>query len=101
MKKEKFKEVVEKLWPKTKKELEKVLENTKKMLEKGEKYIKTVSEKSAENTRKLSISLKREKLYYNLGKLVSRTPKNKWSNNKKIINLLKEIKLLDKEINKK
>jgi predicted nucleic acid-binding Zn-ribbon protein len=100
MNKEKFKEVAEKLWPKTKKELEKAIANTKELLEKGERYIKTLSEKGVDNARKLSFSLKKEKLYYNLGKVASSVPKSKWSKNKRITDLLKEIKLLDKEINK-
>jgi len=100
MAKEKIKEVVDKIWPKTKKELEKGIENTKKLLNKGERYLKVISDKSIDGTKKLSLSLKREKLYYNLGKLLARLNKSKWSKDNKINDLITEIRGLDKEIRK-
>jgi len=97
---DKMKEVVDKLWPKTKKELEKALENTKKMIDKGEAYLKTFSEKSAEQTKKLSLNLKKEKLFYDLGKALSTFPKSKWAAHRKAGELLKEIKNIDREVKK-
>jgi len=70
------------------------------MIDKGEKYLKNVSEKGAQQTKKLSLSLNREKLYYDLGKLVSRTPKTKWKSNQKIRSSVKIIKDLTKDIKK-
>ena len=96
----KFKDVVEKIWPKTKKELEKIRENAKSLINKGESYIKTLSEKSAERTKKISLSLKKEQLYYKLGKQLVQLPKSKWNSNKKINDLVKEIKAIDKIIRK-
>ncbi len=95
-----IKEITEKVWPKTRKELENALEITKGMIDKGEKYLKNVSEKGAQQTKKLSLSLNREKLYYDLGKLVSRTPKTKWKSNQKIRSSVKIIKDLTKDIKK-
>ena len=98
--KDTIKEIKEKVWPKTRKELENALKSTKSMIDKGEKYLKNVSEKGAQQTKKLSLSLNREKLYYDLGKLVSSTPKTKWKSNLKIKNSIKNIKDLTKDIKK-
>ncbi len=92
----KLKEVVNKIWPKTKKELEKVRDNAKKLIDKGESYIKSFSEKSADKTKKISLSLKKEQLCYKLGKQLVQLPKSKWSSSKKVNDLVKEIKAIDK-----
>ena len=98
--KDTMKEITESVWPKTRKELEIALKNTKGMIDKGEKYLKNVSAKGVQQTKKLSLSLNREKLYYNLGKLVSITPMTKWKTNQKIKNSIKNIKDLTKDIKK-
>jgi len=99
-KKDPLKEIVDKVWPKTKKELEKGMKNAKVMLTKGEKYLKDVSDKGIEKTKKLSLSLKREKLFYDLGKAAATTANNKWTGSKKIQTALKEIKDLSRQIKK-
>lgn len=95
---DKFKEFQEKVWPQTKKEVEKMIDNTKNMIEKGEQYLKEISDKGIEQTKKVSFMLKREKLYYDLGKIISTTPKTEWTGAKKINILIKEIKNLSKAI---
>ena len=100
MGKDNFKKTVDNLWPKTRKELEKAIEETKKVIARGESYIKAVSARSVDKTRKISLSMKREKLYYILGKNIAKTPKSKWNSDKKIGELIKGIKTLDKEIKK-
>jgi len=99
-KKDPLKEVVEKVWPKTKKELEKGMKNAKIMLNKGEKYLKDVSDKGIEKTKKISLSLKREKLYYDLGKVTATTAVDKWGSSKKIQAALKAINDLTRQIKK-
>ena len=99
-KKETLKDVVEKMWPKTKKELEKGMENAKKMLIKGEEYLREVSEKGIKQTTKLSLSIKKEKLYYDLGKAVASTSLCKAAENRKIGKLMKAVKDLEKQIKK-
>lgn len=91
-------EIAHKLWPRTKKELESALENTKEILSKGEQYLKDVSDKGIKNTKKLSLNFKREKLYYDLGKTLSKIAKDKWLEDQKADVLLKKIKILDQEI---
>jgi len=93
-----FKEMMDKLWPKTQREIEKAVKHTKKALKEGEKYLKEFSEKGAKETKKLSLSLKKEKLYYDLGKTVAKTAVNKCQGNKRIAGLKKQIKDLEKEI---
>ncbi len=95
-----LKEVAEKIWPKTKKELEKAIDNARKIIDKGEDYLKVVSEKSIAKTRKLSLGLQKEKLYYALGKALLSVPKSRWSKDKKINSLVKQIKDTDKIIRK-
>jgi len=97
-KKDTLKYVKQDLWPKTKKELEKGMKSTKKILDKGEKYLKSVSEKGLVQTKKLSLNLKKEKLYYDLGKVVAKISCEKWSSNNKIENIVKQIKALDRKI---
>jgi vacuolar-type H+-ATPase subunit H len=98
--KDPLQEFVEKAWPKTKQELEKAAENAKKMLAKGESYLKEVSDKGIEKTKKMTLSIRKEKLYYDLGKAVSSAGLTKISSNKKISKVLREIKKLDSQIKK-
>lgn len=93
-----FQGIVRRVSPQAKKELELIVENTKKALEKGEEYLKDISQKGINNTKKLSCALQREKLYYELGRTLAKLAKNKWSSNKKADDLLSEIKALDREI---
>lgn len=95
---EKFKDVIDKIWPKTKRELEKAIENAKKYLAKGEDCLKDASERGIEQTKKLSLSLRREKLYYDLGKAVAVTTMSKWKTNEKISDVIKKIKELNRQI---
>jgi len=99
-KKETLKKVFDNLWPQAKKEVDKGVERAKKMLAQSEKYLKKLSEKGAAQTKKLSLSIKREKAYYDLGKAVSAAPSTKWKTTCKISSLVKEIKDLSKDINK-
>ena len=99
-KKDIVKETIDNVWPKTKKELEKALKNTRSMLVKGEKYLKTMSDKGIEKTKKLSLTLRKEKLYYDLGKASASISPTKWKGSKKITGLMKEFKDLDVQIKK-
>lgn len=98
---EKFLEIRNNLWPKTKKELEKVLESSKKAIDTGEKYLRELSEKGIDKTKKIALGLKREKIYYELGRVVAATAKSKWQNAEKIDSLVEEVKQLTKEIEEK
>lgn len=95
-----FKEMIEKIWPSTKNELEKIIVNAKKMLDKGEGYLKNVSDKSINQTKKMSLILLKEKLYYDLGKTLSVVSSNRWKTNKKINSLLRKIKSINLEVKK-
>jgi len=99
-KKNTFQEVTKNVWPNTKKELEKMMKNAKTMLDKGEAHLKDFSEKSINQTKKISLGLQKEKIYYDLGKTTARTPTSKWKTTKRINKLLSEIKQIDKEIKK-
>lgn len=90
--------VASKVWPQTKKELEAAVEQSKKLLTKGEAYIKVLSKKSIKNAKKLSLSLKKEKLYYNLGKSVADIPQENWQSDEKVKSLMGQIQTLAEEI---
>mgnify|MGYP001587554368 CR=1 FL=1 len=79
-----FHDMVEKVWPKTKQELEKGMEVAKKIIEEGQKNIRILSEQSVKNTKKLSLNLRREKLYHDLGKVIANTPEGRWAESEKI-----------------
>lgn len=99
-KKDFFQEVKDKHWPHAKKELEKGIESARKIILSGEKQIKSFSLKSAEKTRKISLQVKKERLTYQIGKLVCSVAKSKWGKNQKIDTLSREIKKIDREIKK-
>ncbi len=97
---EKWKEIQTKIWPKTKKDLEKGMVEAKKMLSKGEKYVRNVSDKGVKETKKISLNLKKEQLYYQLGKALAHSQKSKWTENRKAEALVKKIKIINREIKK-
>ncbi len=99
-KKDFFQEIKEKHWPKAKKELERGIGNAKKMLLAGEKHARQLSERGANKTRKITLQVKKERFIYELGKVVSTTPKNKWRTTKKIDDLRKKVKDVEREIKK-
>lgn len=88
---------VRKIWPKTRKELEKVAQSTKTAIDKGEQYIKTLSQEGIRNAKKIAVSFKKEKLYYELGKTIAVTPKSKWHESAAIEAVITEIKNLERE----
>ena len=98
MDKRNIKEAVDKIWPKSKKELEKGINEAKRLIDKGEKHLIDATDKGMRNVKAMALQLKREKLYYELGKLVANVSAKKWSGTKKIDQTLKEIKKIDKGI---
>jgi ERCC4-type nuclease len=97
-KKDTFREVVDKVWPKTKKELEKGFASLKKTLSRSEKQLKELSDKGVKKTKEISLGLKKEKLYYDLGKAVASGTAIKSCKSTKIVAILKKIKDLDRKI---
>ncbi|HDI46148.1 MAG TPA: hypothetical protein ENF60_02315 [Candidatus Omnitrophica bacterium] len=89
------------IWKRTKKDLEAVVSETSKLIKKGEKQVKEISERSRLKLEIMNLKLKREKLYYTLGKSIAGTSPSKWSQNKKIEKIIAEIKKLNREITKK
>jgi hypothetical protein len=88
---------VRKIWPKTRKELERAAHSAKTAIDKGEEYIKTLSKEGVKNAKKIAISFRKEKLYYELGKTISITQKSKWQESTAIDGLITEIKNLERE----
>lgn len=99
-KKDAFVELMDKVWPKTKKEMDKAIKSTKEALGKGEDYLRKLSERGVKETQKLSLGLQKERLHYDLGKAVAAISTAKWKNDRKIKALLREIKKIDSQIKK-
>jgi len=95
---DKFKKAINKYWPKTKKELEKAAQKSKVLLKQGEKYVRDVSVKGMKETKKISLNLKKERLYHRVGKSIANTAPSKWNATKSITDVVDEIKKIDKDI---
>ena len=98
---EELKKKIDSLWKSAKKDLEKVLKDTTRLIKKGEDYIKDFSEKGKDKLEKLTLSLQREKLYYELGKIISNLPKKRWTENKRIEEIVSKIRKINRQIKKK
>ena len=97
-KKKDLKDTIVDIWKRTRSELEVAMNETSKLIKKGEKHVKSFSDKSKEKLELISAKLRRERLYYQLGKIVSSIAKPKWKDSKKIDKLRSEISKLSKEI---
>ncbi|MBN2482851.1 MAG: hypothetical protein JXD21_01455 [Candidatus Omnitrophica bacterium] len=95
-----MKEKMDTLWKKTKKDIDKVMKEADGMMKKGEKYLKDMSGKGKSNLDVLSLTLQREKLYYELGKTVAYLSESKDVDVKKEHILLNEIKAINIQIDK-
>jgi len=98
---EKLKKKMDSLWKLAKKDLEGILKDTTKLMKKGENYIKDFSERGKDKLEKLTLSLQREKLYYELGKSISNLPKKRWVENKRIEEIVSKIRKINRRIKKK
>ncbi len=97
---EQLKKTISKLWENSLKEYDKMTKEGSKLLKKGEKNLRTASHTSKQRLEVVNLTVKREKLYYQLGKTTSKQPKSRWQKSTKIESLLKQIKKLDREIKK-
>jgi len=93
-------EVLGELWKNSKKDFQNMTKETSKLLKKGEAAFKDVSKKSQVKLEEISATLKKEKLYYQLGKATASTAKNKWAKSKKMNSIVKEIASLNRIIKK-
>ncbi len=97
-KKKDLKDTMADIWKLTRDEFDTAMDETSKLIKKGEEHVKSFSGKSKEKLELISAKLRRENLYYQLGKAVSSTAKAKWKDSKKIDKLRSEIAKLSKEI---
>ena len=86
------------MWPKAKKELEKGIKETRSLIEKGEKQVAGMTETGIQNMKAFSMELRREKLFYELGKLAAKVSPDRWKNNAKISKAIAEIKGINRGI---
>ncbi|MDP8253704.1 MAG: hypothetical protein P9X27_04805 [Candidatus Kaelpia aquatica] len=100
-KKKDLKDTMVDIWKSTRGEFDIVMDETSKLIKKGEKHVKVFSDKSKETLELISAKLRRENLYYQLGKTASSTTKSRWNDSKKMDKLRSEITKLSKEIKSK
>jgi len=100
MKKKEIQQRLNKLWKLGKKDLDEILKEATSLAKKGEIQIKQASKKAEQNLEAMVLSLQREKLYYELGKSLTRSPKKKWTKNKTIDRLSIKIKNISRNIKK-
>ena len=86
------------IWKATKDDFEVAMSETSKLIKRGETHVKSFSGKSKDKLELISAKLRRENLYYQLGKKVSSTTKSKWKDSKIINELRSEISKLSREI---
>ncbi len=97
-KKKDMKHTMSDIWKATKDDFESAMNETSKLIKKGEEHVKSFSEKSKDKLELISAKLKRENLYYQLGKKVSSVSKSKWKDSKTIDKIRSDIVKLSKEI---
>ncbi|MFC1704178.1 hypothetical protein ACFL1E_05290 [Candidatus Omnitrophota bacterium] len=95
--KSKFQKDLEKLWPQTKKQLDKMAKEAMVLAKKSEKQLIALSEKGKLQFELTMLQLKKEQLFYNMGKLVSQKSKGK-KKTAKVLKLKKELARLNRKI---
>jgi len=101
MKVEEMKKTVDKIWKEAKKDVEKMLDETSRLVKKGEVHLKDASEKSREKLEEAGLSLKKERLYYDLGKALVKVPRSRWLQNSKVKKIFEEARAIDRLLKKK
>ncbi len=91
---------MERLWRIARRDLERISQETFRLARKGELYIKEISKRGERNLEVMGLALQREKLYYELGKTLVYTSKNKWISSKRIKDLLIKIRDISRKIKK-
>ena len=100
MAKKDMKQKMDIIWKKTRRDIDKLMKEADVMMKKGEKHLKDISGKGKNNLDVLNLTLQREKLYYELGKVVAQISQSKDVDVKKEHSLLNEIKTIDIQIEK-
>ena len=95
-----IKKKLNRLWKLGRKDLDRMLKETSDLIKKGESHIKEASKNAEQNLEAMILSLKREKLYYELGKSAAGVSQNKWTKNKKLSGLLNKTKNISRDIKK-
>ncbi|RKY31480.1 MAG: hypothetical protein DRP74_04800 [Candidatus Omnitrophota bacterium] len=91
MDKNKMKRKILRLWKSGKKDINRILEDTSLLIKDGEKHLKKVTKKTERNIEKLVLSLKRKKLYYELGESIAKSGGKKSKKTSKLMSQIKNI----------
>jgi len=92
------KENIEKMWPGVKKQLYKVGKDALELAKYGEDKVKKLSKKSKLQFEIVTLQLKREQLYYRLGKETNSLLSKDVIKNKKLLSIHNQIRDLNKRL---
>ena len=101
MKADEFRKKIDKLWKASKRDMKKFMKNAECLAKEGESYIKDKSEKGKKQLEIAALALQRERLYYELGITLAKSPKSKWSVSKKALGISTKIKGINVKIGQK
>lgn len=101
MKKKSLEKNLHDLWKQAKNDFDTVVKEGSVIAKKSEKYLKEKSKEGKKQLEALTLALKREKLFYELGKALSKIPKGKKIINKKAQIILKDIRKVNAQIRRK
>ncbi len=85
---------LENIWAELQIQVNDISKEAKEIGKKTEAFLRDFSIKGKAKTEEMMLRLKREQLYYNLGKLLAKSPKS----GKKIASMKSEISVLDRQI---
>jgi len=98
---QKVKKEIEKIWPQAEKNLTRLSKDAAKLMKKTEKNIVEMYAEAKKQTQNVVRKAQREKLYYELGRIVSPLLTSDQLNNKNVLRLHQEIRQLNKKLRKK
>jgi arginine decarboxylase-like protein len=89
---------LDRVWPKTQKNIAKINKEVSKLLKESEKNIAHFSKSVKKGAEKLVSKARREQLYYELGKAVSRQLTSDQLKDKEILRISTELQTLNKKL---
>lgn len=99
--KQKVKKEFEKIWPEAEKNLARLSKDAAKLMKKTEKNIVEMYAEAKKQTQDVVWKAQREKLYYELGRIVSPLLTSDQLKNRNVLSLQQEIRQLNKKLRKK
>ncbi|MEW6102147.1 MAG: hypothetical protein AB1481_07670 [Candidatus Omnitrophota bacterium] len=100
MEKKALKSKITKLWKEGKKDVNIFLSDAGALFKKGELYVAQASKKGEKKVEAALLSLKKQRLCFELGQKVAALPRNKWGKSAKVAALLAKVHKASQAIRK-